>query len=296
MMHRRSFVSLLASLPLLAGTGMRAFAATGGVQPTIRRVAAAPGRDVEISTWAASTKRIGTIAFSHGFGSSPRFYPDFVQAWTAAGYDVIAPLHIDSREHPQAGKFPPAANWPARIEDMRAVAALISGPYIAAGHSFGALTALVLGGAGAVVPEGIKGPLSDKRVRAVIAFSPPGPTLTLISEEGYAALARPALIQTGTRDLPPRSTDPEGWRTHLTAFARSPITGDHHGLVIEGVDHYFGGLICDPSQTGPDQRALLRLATGASLAFLSRYNGLATVPKSTGPAFPIDPAARYYVR
>jgi dienelactone hydrolase len=293
MMHRRSFVSLLASIPLL--TGVRAFAAAG-MQPMIRRVAAAPGREVEISNWTATAKRIGTIAFSHGFGSSPRFYPDFVQAWTAAGYDVIAPLHTDSREHPQAGKLMPATNWAERMQDMRAVAGLIEGRYIAAGHSFGALTALVLGGVNAVVPQGIKGPLADKRVRAVIAFSPPGPAPTLIPEEGFATLARPALIQTGTRDLPPPGTDPEAWRTHLTAFARAPVTGDHHGLVLEGVDHYFGGLICDPSKQGPDQRALLRLATGASLAFLSRYNGLATLPKSTSPAFPIDPAARYYVR
>lgn len=294
--ERRSVLSLLAVLPLLAARGPQAWAA--GIQPQVRRIAATKARQVEVTRWQAIRPRKGTIAFSPGFGSSPRYYPDFVQAWTGSGYDVLAPLHVDSREYPNPGAFAGSAGWATRIEDMRAVASLIEGPYVAAGHSFGALTALTLGGAGAIVPAGIKGPLADERVLAVVAFSPPPPIPALIPEGGYAKLARPALIQTGTRDLLPATiADPESWRRHLAAFAQSPTSNDHYGLILTGVDHYFGGLICDPSKSGPDQKQALRLAVEASLAFLDRYAGLG-VPKVTSalPAFPIDPAARYYRR
>lgn len=295
-LQRRSFMSLLAAAPILASTTTRTLAAPAA--PRVRRIAATRTREVEVTSWQAVGRRKGAIAFSPGFGSSPRFYPDFVQAWTQAGYDVVAPLHVDSREYPQPGAFAGPAIWATRIEDMRAVAGTIDGRYIAAGHSFGALGALVLGGAAAVVPKGIEGPLVDKRVTSVLAFSPPPPAPTLITHEGYAALARPALIQTGTRDLLPAAVnDPESWRGHFTAFARSAPTRNHYGLVLEGVDHYFGGLICDPSKQGPDQRAALQLAIRASLAFLLRYGtGEERVRVGAPPSFPIDPAARYYLR
>lgn len=294
--QRRTFLSLLASVPVVAGLDPRAFAATAA--PQVTRIAATPTRDVEVTRWSATGKRVGTIAFSPGFGSSPRFYPDFVQAWAGAGYDVIAPLHVDSRDYPNPGALAGAAGWAARIEDMRAVARMIDGPYVAAGHSFGALNALVLGGAGAVVPPGVQAPLADSRVLGVLAFSPPPPLQSLIPEAGYTLLAAPALVQTGTRDvLPSPTVDPESWRGHFTAFAKSPMTGNHYGLILTGVDHYFGGLICDPTRKGPDQRAALTLATQASLAFLARY---AAPSRSTqlksAPDFPRSPAARYYQR
>jgi hypothetical protein len=294
LIERRSFLSLMACVPLVVDSGTRAFAAVAG--PSVRRISATPTREVEVTRWSALGKRVGSIAFSPGFGSSPRFYPDFVQAWTDAGYDVIAPLHVDSREYPNPGAFAGIAGWAARIEDMRAVSSLIDGPYVAAGHSFGALNALVLGGAGAIVPPCVTAPLRDKRALCVIAFSPPPPIASLIPEAGYAMLATPALVQTGTRDvLPSATTDPESWRGHFTAFAKSPMTGNHHGLILEGVDHYFGGLICDPTHKGPDQRIALKLATQASLAFLGRYARAGSTSASLiGPAFPRSPLARFY--
>ena len=270
--NRRAFLALIAAMPFVPG--MAARAGTAGrtllAAPEIKRVAAAPDRAVAISRWAAHGRRKGAIAFSHGYGSSPGYYPDFIAAWSGAGYDVFAPLHVDSREYGQRGKFEGAAGWAARIEDMRAVSRMIAGDYIAAGHSFGALTALTLCGVEAEVPPGIDGPLADCHATCAIAFSPPGPAPKLISAEGYATLARPALIQTGTRDIPPTpGTSPiDGWRSHFTAFDHAPVTGEHYGLLLKGVDHYFGGLICDYTKTGPDQRAALEVTTRYSLAFL----------------------------
>lgn len=294
---RRSFLALLSALPFIPDAVAQAAATYHAplAPPEVRTVSAAKDRMVAISRWAARGRRKGVIAFSHGFGSSPGYYPDFIRAWIGAGYEVLAPLHVDSREYGQPGKFDGPAGWAARIEDMRAVSRMIGGDYVAGGHSYGALTALVMCGVDAVVPPGIVAPLADPHATCAIAFSPPGATPTLVRPEGFAKLARPALIQTGTRDIPlaPGTPAVEGWRTHLTAFANAPATGGHYGLVLEGVDHYFGGLICDYSKSGPDQRAALTVATQYSLAFLKAH-ARREAKDNVGrmPVFPPNPLAR----
>ena len=42
---------------------------------------------------------------------------------------------------------------------------------------------------------------------------------------------------------------------HLDAYTAAAPGGHRYGLVLEGVNHYFGGLICDPKQPGPPQVA-----------------------------------------
>jgi hypothetical protein len=122
-------------------------------------------------------------------------------------------------------------------------------------------------------PDGIDGSLRDRRVRASIAFSPPGPGLGLIDRPGYATLGTPALVQTGTLDVPPGATAADAWRGHLAAYEAPAANGARYGLVLEGVDHYFGGLICRPELPGPKQRAQFDVAVAWSLAFL-RAHGL----------------------
>jgi len=292
-------LSLLAAVPVAgaAFSGTARALAAGGTAARIRKVGTSAGRMLDVWTWSSGAPRAGTIAFSHGFGSSPRQYLRLIHPWLAAGYDVLAPLHADSADNrPRDGRAG-ADLWASRIEDMRAVAGLIEGPYIAAGHSFGALGALVLGGAAPVVPQGIAGPTADNRVSAVLALSPPPPTPTLITAAGYATLARPALIQTGTRDLLPASVqDPQSWRAHLAAFAFSSCGGDRHALVLDGADHYFGGLICDPRKGAADQRTQLRLTIEATRAFLASHETAQAPEGQRRPAFPVHPQARFYWR
>ncbi|MDZ5649448.1 alpha/beta hydrolase [Nitrospirillum sp. BR 11828] len=174
----------------------------------------ASGRAVDVRTWIVGAER-GRILFSHGALSAPWKYQSVIEAWGRAGYSVYAPLHVDSTDHPDQASFPGLASWPARIEDVRAVADHLGGAYIAAGHSYGALIALVLGGATPAVPEGVPLPLRDPRARVTVAFSPPGVGGGLVRAGDYATLAVPAIIQTGDRDFPPGSTD---WRSHLAAY------------------------------------------------------------------------------
>lgn len=259
---------LAGSGALITSSALGAMAA----KPVVERqftLAAPGGRDVRISEWKPRGQAKALVLFSHGAGSSPRFYEALFALWLSAGFHVLAPLHVDSTEHPRLKDFPGLASWKARIEDMLVLSAHVGErPWIAAGHSYGGLVALTLGGAAAVRPEGLTGAMADKSARAVVALSPPAPIPVLCTAEGYAKLAVPALIQTGTKDIVPgiTSTDGEGWRGHLVPYEAAAAGGDRYGLILEGVDHYFGGAICRYDLPGPKQ--LARLADAARLSAL----------------------------
>ena len=269
---RRSVLGVAAAAGLLPGS---VWAAGQRGAETID-VPTADGRACAVTVWRAPHRR-GTILFSHGALSAPGKYTALILPWVAAGFDVWAPLHVDSTDHPDTKNYAGLASWPARIEDMRALAAHVGkGRYVAAGHSYGALVALTLGGAAPARPAGVSGPLADPRVAAAVAFSPPGPGIGLIDAAGYAALAVPAFIETGTTDLPPAapgapSSEPDAWRTHLAAYDATAPGDDRYALVLDGADHYFGNLICRPERAVAPQRAQLDLAVARSRAFLRGY-------------------------
>ncbi len=261
LLGRRTFVAALGAslLPVRANA-----AATISIKT-------ADGRLSQISRWQPKGRTRGTILFSHGFASAPWKYEALLRPWADAGYDIWAPLHVDSTDHPDTKNYPGLRNWGPRIEDMRALAAHVGAQrYVAAGHSYGALVALTLGGVLPSRPDGVTGPLSDPAVSSVVAFSPPAPGLGPIDAAGYATLARPALIQTGTLDHFPVSP-PESWRTHLTAYDAAAPGGDRYALVLDGVDHYFGGGICRPELPGPVQAAQLAAAANVAVQFMRVY-------------------------
>lgn len=258
--------ALFAAAPIAAAVGKpvaeRRFMLTGQ-----------DGREISVSEWKPRGRPRALLLFSHGAASSPRFYEALFAPWLAAGFHILAPLHVDSTEHPRIKDFPGLASWKARIEDMRALSAHVGRrPWIAAGHSYGGLVALTMGGAAAIPPEGISGPLSDGNARAVVAFSPPAPIPVLCTAEGYGKIAVPALIQTGTKDIAPGSTaDSEGWRGHLVPYDAAAPGGGRYGLILEGVDHYFGGAICRYDLPGPKQTERLADAASVSALFVEAY-------------------------
>jgi hypothetical protein len=261
-MSRRGVLGLIAALPVAAR-------AVGVAQPVRSTLTAENGRAVPLWHWPAQGRRVGTIAFSHGAASAPWKYPGVFDVWAAAGFDVYAPLHVDSTDHPHRADFKGLAGWAARLQDMSAVSRMIGHDYIAVGHSFGGLNALVLGGVSAIVPPGVPAPLRDVRATRVVAFSPPQPLAPLIDTAGYATLAVPALIETGTRDIPPGHTEPDGWRAHLTAYDAAAAGGHRYAVVLDGVDHYFGGAICDFTRPGPRLDAPLKRAVDLALTFMT---------------------------
>ncbi|MCJ2179774.1 alpha/beta hydrolase [Novosphingobium album (ex Hu et al. 2023)] len=250
---RRSLLAGSAALAAVLSAGPAWSVVAGGVAPSDFTLTTPDGRAVAITDWKPQGKPRGIILFSHGADSAPKYYDLIVQPWIDAGWRVLAPLHVDSREHPHTTDYPGLASWKARIEDMRLLVAYIGkAPFVAAGHSYGGVVALMMGGAQPVAPDGISLPFVRRLADAVIAFSPPAPIPVLVTKEGYGTLAVPALIETGTKDiLPGLQVEDDGWEGHLAAFDAAAPGGHRYGLLLEGANHYFGGAICDYKQPGP---------------------------------------------
>ena len=125
----------------------------------------------------------------------------------------------------------------------------------------------------------------------MVALSPPGAAPGLVDGAGYADLAVPAFVQTGSLDNPPAS-GPEGWKQHLLAYESAAAGGNRYALVLDGVDHYFGGLICRPELPGPKQSTGMADLLRLSLLFLDGYGrnrtaarvALDALATGTGPA------------
>ena len=261
--YRRSWISLIFFLVYMM-TATLAFSSTPELNGTVSQLDVS-GRNMEVWSWTAETESSGVILFSHGALSAPWKYENLIKQWVAAGYDVHAPLHVDSTDHPQKEQYAGRLSWKARLEDIARLADEYGGDgYIMAGHSYGGLLALSKGGAKAEIPEGLGDSLSDERVRVVLALSPPAAIPGFIEKEAYGGISVPALIQTGTQDIFPGSTD--GWQPHLDAYEMAKPGGHRYALVLEGVDHYFGGAICRPELPGPKQQA--ELATTAEISVL----------------------------
>lgn len=219
------------------------------------------GRDVPVRVWTPAGRAKSLIAYSHGANSRPDKYDRLFERLAAAGHHVVAPLHVDSPDHRDAGKVARPAQIALRIADMRGIFASYGGtlPQIAAGHSYGAMIAQMIGGAGPTAPE--------PGVRAVVAWSPPGAYAPMqIDAAMWTSLARPQLVITGTADLLPGLAPT--WDVHRTSFDVAP--GPAALFVGEGVDHYFGNIICRPERQVPPQTAQFDDAVAVSLAFLER--------------------------
>lgn len=260
--RRQGFLLMLGSI--LSSSLLRA-------KPSSREtLRAADGRSIQVDVWRPSGKVVGRIHFSHGAASSPWKYSRLLEPLCDAGYEIWAPLHVDSTEHPSTAQFQGMASWAARLQDMYALSSTIDSNYIAMGHSYGALLSLTLGGAKPSAPAEFADRLRDTRVSAVVALSPPGPLAGFVDAAAYSSLDVPALIQTGDRDIPLGWPDAR-WQDHLVAYDAASANGSRYALVLEGVDHYFGSAICRPELPVPPQLSMLAHTVEIIELFLSAH-------------------------
>lgn len=201
----------------------------------------------------------GVALFGHGQGGHPSRYPQLLQALAAAGWLVVAPVHVDSLSHPRRAEFDQRAGFTARIADVAAAAKaaqrLAPGkPVVAVGHSYGSLLAAMQGGALSAMM-----PAREPAVRAVLAWSSPGRIPGLINPQSFATLAVPTMVVTGDADVVPGFVP--DWRQHLAMFEGSPAS-DKYALVLRGGTHK---LVIDGA--GPAQSR----AMAAALDFLAAY-------------------------
>lgn len=243
------------------GHGAATVAARSVVLP-----APARGNDLRVRISAPTTgELLPVVVFSHGFALSGDAYGPLVDAWTAAGFAVLQPTHLDAAAlalPPEDPRTPRV--WRHRIDDLRLVidhlddlgAALPSGAgrldgerVAVAGHSWGGQSASALLGARA--PDGPAQPgedLADPRVRAGVLLSVTGTggaDLTPFAAEhfpfmhpDFTGMTTPALVVAGDADRSPLTTRGPGWFTD--AHRLSPAPGSL--LTVVGAEHHLGGI------------------------------------------------------
>lgn len=231
------------------------------------------------------------IIFSHGHFLTNDAYHPLTDKWVEQGYVVVAPQHIDTGDMASVQKLTEKVghDWIAasRVLDMKAAidqiqsvvpqlnnfkGKVLSDKVIAAGHSLGALSAQLLAGASqekkgdSLYP--IPSRISDDRVAAVVAVSPPGLMPDYLTQKTWQDFSTPQLVITGTQDTFEYIwTD---YQEHLVSYETAK-PGDNYLLVLDGVDHYFGNLIGRPERKKSPQTEALKSAGNISLAFMQNY-------------------------
>lgn len=269
MLTRRMMLAatmLLAAVPVWAGDAIR----------SIDTVLTAPdGRAVPVRiTWPDDgAQRLPLLVLSHGANGTLDGLVLFQRSLTR-GRIVAAPRHPDSEANPDLAKVDRPKVFGQRIADMKLVLDASAGierltskridrtRIAAGGHSFGALIAQALGGAKVGAPAR---DWRDARITRVIAFSPPGPIPGYADAAGWAAMAVPQFVQTGTADVVPMMAPI--WQAHMASFDAASVRGSAL-WVGHGVDHYFGNRIQRLSRAAPDQGAAFARAVDLADAFL----------------------------
>ena len=252
------------------------------------------GDDLQVRVTAPTTGRdLPIIAFSHGygaFGASMDTYRPLVDHWTAHGFVVVQPNHLDAlglaADDPRAPYL-----WRIRIDDLtRAVDQLdtveAAVPGLAgridrdrlavAGHSYGAGTASALVGARVLDADGVPGPsMAQPQVKAAALLAltgTGGDDLSPFAREhfpfmspDFARLTTPSLLVAGDHDDSPLSVRGPDWLTD--GYRLSPGATDL--LTLHGGEHSLGGIHgyhdTQTTDESPDRVALVQRATTAYL-------------------------------
>lgn len=212
------------------------------------------------------------IVFSHGFGGNKNTFASAARHWASHGYVVIQPTHADGLGRQQA--VPPVADdeQPARqrqggllegLTDPARIAARVADIVLVidslhgiaeqipaldgridakrigvGGHSFGAYTAMLIGGV-TVDLGGVKNKsFRDERVRCILPISGQGTGQQGLTHASWTGLTIPMMTITGTRDRGAGGQTVE-WKKE--PYRLSP-PGGKYLVVIDGANHFsFGG-------------------------------------------------------
>jgi predicted dienelactone hydrolase len=189
------------------------------------------------------------IVFSHGFGATRQAYVGLSSHWASQGYVVIKPAHVDSGRLQTGGvveawEGQTQADWRNRVRDITFIIDSLDQlektyPELqgkidrtkigVGGHSYGAFTAMLVGGARTFPGNNS---YADPRIKAIVAMSPQGPDEARgLTTESWRELRVPTLFMTGTQDRGTTEAQTPEWRRQ--AFELSPA-GDKWLAVLEG--------------------------------------------------------------
>lgn len=225
------------------------------------------------------------IVLSHGTFSSIDRYDLIANYWAAQGYVVILPQHKDANYGVRPSSYAVMQEVAmSRTEDMSLVLDELTGleeqlpalagkishdKYVAAGHSMGTQVAMLV--TGMQFKTGYSGELmanDEDRFSALILISDPG-KMRLMPEDTWQASKVPTFMATGTDDFGLMGQRGESAEAQSEVLP-SGVRVDRYSLLLEGGDHYFGGLIQKEVDADPDAEGLA-IFNATSSAFLDAY-------------------------
>src|SRR3989442_6797784 len=250
------------------------------------------------------------IVFSHGAGGSGQNYFPLTGFWVTHGYVVIQPTHNDSVAlRREKGELIPSGqrelideyrfnsdDWANRARDISLVIDSLLDlekrvPQLqgkidqkrigVGGHSYGAFTTQMIGGALVDIPDGPKAQsFGDDRPLALMMLSPQGKNQNGLTEQSWKDLRHPLMSMTGTYDNA-ASGQVAAWRKD--PFTYSP-PGDKYHVFIDGAFHMsFTGALAQQNRElmrrplvgrfvgGTDQKMVFDYVKIASIAFWDAY-------------------------
>ena len=218
------------------------------------------------------------IVVCHGAWGSKDGYQPLVRHWVGHGYVVIQPTHADSISRGSTFRDESVFRfWNDRPRDVKlvfdsldllekelpALQGKIDRERLAVGgHSFGAQTATLVGGARPRL-LGREQRYDDERVQAVMLLSGPGPN-RILTEQSFSHLNKPTFFMSGTKDLVDVGPKRDSAEYRKKSYEFAPA--GHKILVwVEGLDHGFGGI--SGSRLWPPNADHLSISRSATLAF-----------------------------
>jgi predicted dienelactone hydrolase len=254
---------------------------------------AARKRDIPIRVYLPQkTKPAPLILFSHGLGGSRQNSPYLGKHWSARGYVVVFLQHPGSDEAvwkeakvaERMAAMREAASGPnfmLRVKDVAAVldqlekwsraddhqlAGRLDLQHVGmCGHSFGAVTTQAV--SGQTMGRGLIS-LTDKRIKAAIAFSPSSPRRG-DPQQAFSKVSLPWLLMTGTNDV--SVIGDQTVESRLAVYPALPPGGKYELVLDKGEHSAFSdrALPGDKEQRNPNHhRAILAISTAFWDAYL----------------------------
>ncbi len=232
------------------------------------------------------------VVYSHGFNCYRESYSGLTDHWASHGYVAVLPEHPDCPTA-EAGMSPGDIRnlLYIRISDVARVLEALFAPdqeipglsdridwerKAVAGHSLGGMVAQITWG------QPLKDLHSTDNVSyalgfdAAVVMSGVG-QMPQMADGSFNQIRGPVMVTGGTLDLGNiggPTIYPWEWR--MAPYLLSPA-GRKYSVVLEGGDHYLGGLICREDRGGPDNKGGahdtegLAILAGATTAFLDAW-------------------------
>jgi predicted dienelactone hydrolase len=237
------------------------------------------------------------ILFSHGFGGNKNVFEPVGKHWASHGFVVIHPTHFDgmapsskslenapttallsqTRLGNVRSRISEPKNISDRVQDLvvilddmdnlsklvpRLIDKLDQSKIGVGGHSFGAFTAMLIGGTTVNLGKDFASSYADKRIKCILPISAQGTGQQGLTRDSWKNVRIPMMVITGTND---RGVGNQGYEWKMEPYEYSG-PGGKFLVVIDGANHFsFGG------QLGPRGKKVVDCVKCVSTHFWNTY-------------------------